>query len=95
MEHTYQAVYEGLDSYTMACIIHEIQVSRDFEYGEWSHIQLKEEGIVIGYIGDDSVELVDVENSESSKHHSSFLEICNRGLWAGRLADLCSGVHTN
>lgn len=89
MDNTYKTIYEPLDTLVMSCIISEVSRSKIFEIDECSHVVVKGTEKRIAYLGDESVELVDVENSESRRHHSDFLRICDTGFWAAAHVDYC------
>ena len=51
-----------------------------FELEEFSHIVLKGKNIRIGYIGDDTLELVNPNKKEFIKYHDKLKEIFNYTL---------------
>ena len=57
--HQYETVRTCLDPYQMAKLVCKIQGSKVFELGELSHINLRGTDTCVGYLGDESAELVD------------------------------------
>ncbi|HIG97111.1 MAG TPA: hypothetical protein HA230_02080 [Candidatus Aenigmarchaeota archaeon] len=57
--HTYETVRPFLDHYQMAKLIRRIDGSAMFQHTDWSHICLKGTNTCVGYLGDESAELVD------------------------------------
>jgi len=80
MQHEYTPAYKCLDDFKMASLWDEISKSEIFENTEWSHVKVRGTGIIIAYLGDDSVDLVDGQRLTARKYHASFLEICERVL---------------
>ena len=62
--HTYETVRDLLTPEQIAKIIYKIQTSSRFRVDELSHIILKDTDICVGYIGEYTAELVDVERRD-------------------------------
>ena len=64
--HKYEAVREYLTPWEMSKLITKIQRSGRFEIGDWSHIHLKGTDICVGYLGDETAEIVDPQRKETA-----------------------------
>ncbi|MBS3095758.1 hypothetical protein J4231_03700 [Candidatus Woesearchaeota archaeon] len=77
MDHEYQTVYQPLGSYAMALIIRKIQTSSLYRLDDLSHIVIKVTNKRIGYLGDESFELVDPKDESLKEHHMDLIAICD------------------
>ena len=64
-KHTYQVVREYLTPRQMAELIWKIDRSRTFENSQFSHICIKGTDICVGYLGDESADMVDVHRKDA------------------------------
>ena len=65
------------DILTIVC---EINDSKDFELDELSHIILKGTNTKVGYIGNDTLELVNPDKKELIEYHTKLKNIFNYNL---------------
>ncbi len=63
--HQYEVVKPFLTSYQMAKLINKIGHSGRFKVGEYSHIHLKGTDICVGYLGDESAEIIDPQRKDT------------------------------
>ena len=63
-EHSYHVVREYLTSRQMARLIGRINDSQKFENSNLSHICIRGTDLCVGYLGDDSAELVDIHRKD-------------------------------
>lgn len=63
--HEYETVRECLSPPQMLKLIYKIQTSGRFALGELSHIYARGTNICVGYLGDESAELVDSNRAET------------------------------
>ncbi len=95
MDHAYTSIYEGLTMGEMILVKGEITRSPELDSEDLINVYVRDTERVIGYLGIDSIELVDSSNPECRKYHPAFLRLCNQGLWKSRLFELCDGVNRN
>jgi len=76
----YHTVQENLRPEEIARLICKIQGSKDYDLGELGHIFIADSKVVVGYIGDDRVDLVEPRNRESHQHHNSLIELIGDSL---------------
>ena len=76
----YKTVKENVIMGDMAKVICEINDSKDFEIDELSHIILKGTNTRVGYLGDDTFELVNPNEKLFKGYHSKLGEIFNYEL---------------
>jgi len=65
-QHSYQTVREYLTPWQMSKLITKIERSDRFRIGEFSHIHLKGTNVCVGYLGDESAEIVDPLRKETA-----------------------------
>lgn len=80
MNHEYEPVYHDLSPHEMKNITENIQFSKEFELDELCHIVLKGTTTRVGYLGDNSFELVDPRRRELREHHRKLKRIADLGL---------------
>lgn len=76
----YQIFRKNVTSGEMAIVSCEIGNSEHFELEEFSHIVLKGTNTQVGYLGDDSLELVNPNKKEFREYHNRLKEIFNYSL---------------
>lgn len=76
----YKILRNNLNVGETAIVLSEITDSKDFDLNELSHIVLKGTKTLVGYIGDDSLELVNPNKKEFIKYHNKLKEIFNHTL---------------
>ena len=76
----YKIVKENVLPFYISNVTCMINDSKDFELGELSHIVLKGTNIHVGYIGDDTLELVNYNNKLFKTYHNRLKEIFNYEL---------------
>ncbi len=76
----YQVFQNDVMPGDIASVIYDINNSKDFKMGELSHIVLKSTNTRIGYIGDDTLELVDPNKKEFVGYHTELKNIFNYHL---------------
>lgn len=76
----YQIFRKNLTSGEMAIVSCEIDNSEEFEFGEFSHIVLNGTNIKVGYIGNETFELINPNKKEFRKYHNKLKEIFNYTL---------------
>ena len=64
--HEYQTLREFLTSWEMSKLMTKIEQSERFCLGDFGHIYLKGTGICVGYLGDETAELVDPQKKETA-----------------------------
>jgi len=68
MAHNYQIVREWLMPWQIARIISRIDQSKQFEMGELSHVYIRGTETRVGYLGDETAELVDTNKRETKPY---------------------------
>ena len=76
----YKIVKENVLPFDMANVTCMINDSKIFEIDELSHIVLKVTNTRVGYIGDDTLELVNPNNNSFKEYHYRLKEIFNYEL---------------
>ncbi len=76
----YQIFRKNLTMGEMAKISCEISNSKYFEIGEFSHIVIKETNTRVGYIGDDTLEIINPNKKKFNEYHNKLKEIFNYTL---------------
>ena len=80
MDYAYQTIYQGLPPWEMAAIIYKIQNSLQYELDDLSHVVLRGSDTRVGYLGDDSLELVNPADERLKKHHKSLVSLCDSAI---------------
>jgi hypothetical protein len=87
MDLRYTTINKDLDSILMNEIISEVISSKEVEIanelptGQLSHIVIKGTKIPVGYIGNDSYELVNVGDLRLLEFHQHLINIYNKAWW--------------
>jgi len=76
-QHEYGTVREGLSPWQMVKLTYKIQCSDRYNIGDFSHIHLTDTNICVGYLGDDSAQLVDPERRDIKPLHRQLRRIFN------------------
>ena len=76
----YKIFQNNLGVGEIAIVLSEITNSKDFDLDELSHIVLKGTKTPVGYIGDDTLELVNPNKKEFIEYHNKLKEIFNYPL---------------
>ena len=79
-EYTYLALQEHLTPKEIARFISEIQESERYILEDLGRILLRDTQVVVGYIGDDKVDLVDTHDTSLFPNHNSLIDILSKCL---------------
>lgn len=79
-DHEYHSVQENLDPPEIARFIYGIQESAEYILSDLGHILLSGTQTVIGYIGDEHVDLVDSSDRSIHIHQNSLISLLSECL---------------
>ncbi|MDO8459978.1 MAG: hypothetical protein Q7S74_02625 [Nanoarchaeota archaeon] len=79
-EHKYHTIQDNLTSQEIARFICEIQESEKYCLGQYGHVFIEHIDTVIGYIGDDRLDLVDSHERSFHSHQNSLIDILSKCL---------------
>ena len=80
MRKEYKVINKELSPKQWAYLVCAIQRSEKYDINDVSHIFVRDTGIEIGYIGEDTFELVEPNNPELKGHHKNIILIYNSAL---------------
>ena len=80
MGKEYKLINRELSPKQWAYIVCAIQRSENYDINDCSYIIIRETDIEVGYIGDDSFELVEPDNQALTEHHKNIISIYNSAL---------------
>ncbi len=76
----YQIFRENLTNGEIAKTLYEINNSKNFKIDKLNHIVIKETNTRVGYIGDDTLEIINPNKKKFSEYHNKLKEIFNYTL---------------
>ncbi len=79
-QHRYHTILENLIPQESARFVCEIQESEKYVLGHLGHVLIENTGIVVGYIGDNRVDLVDSYDEALHPHHNLLIDILSKCL---------------
>ena|SRR3989344_9191088 len=80
MQLNYKLVNKELSPEQSAYVICAIKSSENYEINDLSHIIVKEKGTEVGYVGDNTFELIESNNPTLEEHHKNIKSIYDSAL---------------
>ena len=80
MGREYKLINKELSPFQWAYIVCAVQHSENYDINDVSHIFVRDTEIEVGYIGDDTFELVEPDNPKLKEHHKNIISIYNSAL---------------
>ncbi len=78
--YEYHTTQEDLVPQEIARFICEIKYSNEYDLEDLGHILVTGTDTVIGFIGDDRVDLVDIRNKTLHQHHITLIALLSKSL---------------